>query len=149
MKSLFSAKTRSETWHQLWVWLAEAEKELDLPITDEAIEQMKAHIEMTEQDFKVAAEEEKIRRHDVMAHGMQTRRVFRFLIRTLQELWISFLNISEFPRHSGKFIEFCKLPTYSLFFLILTLIISSSRFRSSCSSSSGYHPLGGHELLCY
>jgi adenylosuccinate lyase len=68
MKSLFSAKTRSETWRQLWVWLAEAEKELDLPITDEAIEQMKAHIEMTEQDFKVAAEEEKTRRHDVMAH---------------------------------------------------------------------------------
>jgi adenylosuccinate lyase len=68
MKSLFSAKTRSETWRQLWVWLAEAEKELNLPITDEAIEQMKAHIEMTEQDFKVAAEEEKIRRHDVMAH---------------------------------------------------------------------------------
>jgi hypothetical protein len=33
---------------------------LGLDITDEAIEQMKAHIEMTEQDFKVAEEEEKM-----------------------------------------------------------------------------------------
>ncbi|KAL3423964.1 Adenylosuccinate lyase [Phlyctema vagabunda] len=68
MKTIFSARTRSSTWRQLWVWLAEAEKELGLDISDEAISQMKANITMTDEDFKVAAEEEKRRRHDVMAH---------------------------------------------------------------------------------
>lgn len=42
--------------------------ELGLPITDEAIEQMKAHVTIQDDEFKVAAEEEKRRRHDVMAH---------------------------------------------------------------------------------
>ncbi|RDL40170.1 Adenylosuccinate lyase [Venustampulla echinocandica] len=68
MKTIFSARTRASTWRQLWVWLAEAEKELGLNISDEAISQMKAHITMTDNDFEVAAVEEKKRRHDVMAH---------------------------------------------------------------------------------
>ena len=85
MKTIFSARTRASTWRQLWVWLAEgtvfsicnwnivltswtAEKELGLDISDEAISQMKSHITMTEKDFEVASEEEKRRRHDVMAH---------------------------------------------------------------------------------
>merc|ERR1711977_291327 len=68
MKTLFSARTRSSTWRQLWVWLAEAERELGLDISEEAIEQMKANVKFTDNDFVVAAEEEKKRRHDVMAH---------------------------------------------------------------------------------
>lgn len=68
MKSIFSARTRASTWRQLWTWLAEAEKELGLDISDEAISQMKANVTMTDQDFEVAAAEEKKRRHDVMAH---------------------------------------------------------------------------------
>lgn len=44
---------------RLWVWLAEAEKELGLNIPDEAISQLKANIIMTDKDFKVAAAEEK------------------------------------------------------------------------------------------
>lgn len=59
MKTIFSARTRSSTWRKLWLWLAEAEKELGLPISDEAITQMKEHLEFTDQDFVVAAEEEK------------------------------------------------------------------------------------------
>ena len=59
MKTIFSARTRASTWRQLWVWLAEAEQELGIDITDEAIEQMKAHVVMTDNDFAVAAEEEK------------------------------------------------------------------------------------------
>jgi hypothetical protein len=58
MKRLFSAKERGETWRKLWVWLAEAEKELGIDISDEAIAQMKEHIEMTDNDFVVAAAEE-------------------------------------------------------------------------------------------
>lgn len=68
MSSLFSNATRFGTWRQLWLWLAQAEKQLGLPISDEAIEQMKANLELTEEDFKVAEIEEKRRRHDVMAH---------------------------------------------------------------------------------
>jgi adenylosuccinate lyase len=52
----------------LWVWLAEAEKELGLDISNDAISQMKSHITMTDDDFDVAAVEEARRRHDVMAH---------------------------------------------------------------------------------
>ncbi|RDW61378.1 adenylosuccinate lyase [Coleophoma crateriformis] len=66
MKTIFSARTRASTWRQCWVWLAEAEKELGLDISDEAISQMKANITMTDKDFEVAAVEEKKRRHDVM-----------------------------------------------------------------------------------
>lgn len=39
-----------------------------MPIPDEAIEQMRAHLTLDEEQMKLAAEEEKRRRHDVMAH---------------------------------------------------------------------------------
>ena len=68
MLALFSARTRASTWRQLWIWLAESQKELGLPISDDALSQMKAAATMTDADFIVAAEEEKKRRHDVMAH---------------------------------------------------------------------------------
>ncbi|CEP15655.1 hypothetical protein [Parasitella parasitica] len=63
----FSEDKRYSTWRQLWTNLAIAEKQLGLTdITDEAIEQMKANIFNI--DYSVAADEEKKRRHDVMAH---------------------------------------------------------------------------------
>lgn len=66
---LFSARSRIGTWRQLWLWLAEAEKELGIDqITDNALAQMKAHLVPSDNDFEVAREEEKLRRHDVMAH---------------------------------------------------------------------------------
>lgn len=68
MLSLFSARTRASTWRQLWIWLAESQKELGLDISDEAISQMRAAQVMSDEDFQVAAVEEKRRRHDVMAH---------------------------------------------------------------------------------
>jgi adenylosuccinate lyase len=68
MKKIFSNRNRASTWRQLWLWLAQGEKELGLDISDEAITQMAEHLEMTDEDFKVAGEEEKKRRHDVMAH---------------------------------------------------------------------------------
>lgn len=68
MSHLFSNAMRFGTWRQLWLNLAIAEKELGLPIPDEAIEQMRAHLTLDEEQMKLAAEEEKRRRHDVMAH---------------------------------------------------------------------------------
>ncbi|KAG0647386.1 Adenylosuccinate lyase [Hyphodiscus hymeniophilus] len=68
MSTIFSARTRATTWRKLWIWLAEAEQELGLAISEEALAEMRANIEFTDEDFKVAAEEERKRRHDVMAH---------------------------------------------------------------------------------
>ncbi|KAF7314210.1 Adenylosuccinate lyase [Mycena kentingensis (nom. inval.)] len=61
-------ENRFSTWRKLWLNLAIAEKELGLPITDEAIAQMEANLDLTPEQFDVAAKEEKQRRHDVMAH---------------------------------------------------------------------------------
>ncbi|KAI1878805.1 hypothetical protein JX265_002982 [Neoarthrinium moseri] len=69
MKQLFSQRSRHSTWRKLWLYLAESEKELGIDsITDEALAQMRAHLTVTDDDFGVAAVEEKRRRHDVMAH---------------------------------------------------------------------------------
>ena len=59
MKQLFSARTRINTWRQLWVWLAEAEAELGLSISSEAIQQLRDHVDIKDDEFKIAAEEEK------------------------------------------------------------------------------------------
>ncbi|KAK2873470.1 hypothetical protein FQN49_002345 [Arthroderma sp. PD_2] len=69
MKKIFSARERATTWRKLWLWLAEAEKELGIAqISNEAIEAIKANVVMSDEAFKVAAVEERRRRHDVMAH---------------------------------------------------------------------------------
>ncbi|KAM3547384.1 hypothetical protein ARSEF4850_010058 [Beauveria asiatica] len=69
MSQLFSQRSRHSTWRKLWLGLAESERELGIDtITPEALEQMKANLTVTDQDFEVARVEEKIRRHDVMAH---------------------------------------------------------------------------------
>ncbi|TKX19447.1 adenylosuccinate lyase [Elsinoe australis] len=67
MKQLFSPKERVTTWRRCWIWLIEAQKELGLPVSDEAIKQMKDHEVVQDEEFPVAAEEEARRRHDVMA----------------------------------------------------------------------------------
>ncbi|KAG6879218.1 Phosphoribosylglycinamide formyltransferase [Termitomyces sp. T32_za158] len=68
MAHLFSPANRFYTWRALWLNLAIAERELGLPISEEAIEQMKANLHLTPEQFETAAQEEKKRRHDVMAH---------------------------------------------------------------------------------
>src|ERR1700753_3734779 len=68
MRELWSPRTRISTWRQRCVCRAESEKELGLPISDEAIEQLKAHVDIKDEEFAPIAEEEKKRRHDVMAH---------------------------------------------------------------------------------
>ncbi len=66
MSRIFSPGYKFETWRRLWLWLAEEERRLGLPISDEAIAEMRAHL--ADIDFAAAAAEESKTRHDVMAH---------------------------------------------------------------------------------
>jgi adenylosuccinate lyase len=66
MQYVFSPDKKFRTWRRLWIALAETEKELGLPITDEQIEELKEHAE--DINYDVAREREKIVRHDVMSH---------------------------------------------------------------------------------
>jgi adenylosuccinate lyase len=66
MLELWSAAKRHGLWRQLWLALAEAQKELGVPIPDEAIAQMRAHLD--DIDFDVVSAYERRFRHDVMAH---------------------------------------------------------------------------------
>lgn len=56
--TIFSARERASTWRQLWVWLAEAEQELGLNIPQEAIDQMRQHVRVSDKAFDVAREYE-------------------------------------------------------------------------------------------
>ncbi|GBU22826.1 adenylosuccinate lyase [Fibrobacteres bacterium R8-0-B4] len=66
MLRLFSPQYKFSTWRRLWCALAEAERELGLPITEEQIAEMREHI--NDIDFDAAKAFEKQTRHDVMAH---------------------------------------------------------------------------------
>lgn len=66
MQYIFSPDRKFKTWRKLWVALAEVEKELGLPITEEQIEELKAH--QDDINYDVAIQREKEVRHDVMSH---------------------------------------------------------------------------------
>ncbi len=66
MQYIFSPDKKFKTWRKLWIALAETEQELGLPITDEQIEELKAHQE--DINYEVARERERLVRHDVMSH---------------------------------------------------------------------------------
>ena len=66
MQYIFSPEMKFKTWRRLWIALAETEKELGLDITDEQIEELKAH--QDDINYEVAKEREKVVRHDVMSH---------------------------------------------------------------------------------
>ncbi len=66
MQYIFSPDKKFKTWRKLWIALAETEKELGLPITEEQIEELKAHQE--EINYEDAKERERLVRHDVMSH---------------------------------------------------------------------------------
>ena len=66
MQYIFSPEKKFRTWRKLWIALAETEKELGLPISQEQIDELKAHKD--DINFDVAKEREKLVRHDVMSH---------------------------------------------------------------------------------
>ena len=66
MQYIFSPDKKFRTWRKLWIALAETEKELGLPITQEQIDELKAH--QDDINYDVAKERERLVRHDVMSH---------------------------------------------------------------------------------
>ena len=66
MQYIFSPDMKFRTWRRLWIALAETEKELGLNITQEQIDELKAHAE--DINYNVAKERERQVRHDVMSH---------------------------------------------------------------------------------
>jgi adenylosuccinate lyase len=66
MVAVFSPQRKHSTWRRIWLALAEAEKSLGLPISEEQIAEMRAHLD--DIDFAEAARQEARVRHDVMAH---------------------------------------------------------------------------------
>ena len=66
MQYIFSPDMKFRTWRKLWIALAETEKELGLNITDEQIEELKAHAD--DINYEDAKKREKECRHDVMSH---------------------------------------------------------------------------------
>ena len=66
MQYIFSPEKKFRTWRKLWIALAEAEMELGLPVTQEQIDQLKAHAE--DINYEDAKAREAVVRHDVMSH---------------------------------------------------------------------------------
>ena len=66
MLELWSPSVRHGMWRRLWLALAEAQRELGVPIPDEAIAQMRENLDTI--DFDAVAAYERRFRHDVMAH---------------------------------------------------------------------------------
>lgn len=66
MNYIWSETSKYSTWRKLWVALAETEKELGIDITEEQLNEMKAHV--FDIDYDIVAQREAECRHDVMAH---------------------------------------------------------------------------------
>lgn len=66
MQYLFSPEHKFRSWRRLWIALAEAEKELGLPITEGQIAELRAHRD--DINYEDAERREREVRHDVMSH---------------------------------------------------------------------------------
>ncbi len=68
MLRIWSPRHKFTTWRRIWLAVAEAQQACGLDITDEQIAELRAHVEVTDEDMERAAGYEKDLRHDVMAH---------------------------------------------------------------------------------
>ena len=66
MQFTFSEDHKFRTWRRLWVALARAEQRQGLPISDQQIAEMEAHVD--DVNYDDAQRREKECRHDVMSH---------------------------------------------------------------------------------
>jgi adenylosuccinate lyase len=68
MLRIWSARHKFRTWRRIWLAVAEAQHEMGLPVTKEQVEEIRAHLDVTDDDMARAEEHERRLRHDVMAH---------------------------------------------------------------------------------
>ncbi|MCH8057393.1 MAG: hypothetical protein IIB78_05955 [Proteobacteria bacterium] len=68
MLRLWSPRYKFQTWRRIWLAVAEAQHELGLPVTKEQVEELRANLEVTDDDIELAGKYERELRHDVMAH---------------------------------------------------------------------------------
>ncbi len=68
MQALWSPRRKFETWRRLWLALAEAQRATGLPVTRAQVDELRAHLAVTEAEFESARRHEARLRHDVMAH---------------------------------------------------------------------------------
>lgn len=68
MQRIWSARHKFQTWRKIWLAVAEAEHEVGLPVSKEQVEELRANLEVTDEDIALAKEYEAKLRHDVMAH---------------------------------------------------------------------------------
>ncbi|HYC79035.1 MAG TPA: lyase family protein, partial [Planctomycetota bacterium] len=66
MSALFSERRRATVWRRMWIALADAQRELGLPVTEAQVRALEAKVDAV--DLARAAEHERRLRHDVMAH---------------------------------------------------------------------------------
>jgi len=68
MLRIWSPRHKFQTWRRIWLAVAEAQHEMGLPVTKEQVEELRANLEVTDEDMKAAEQYERKLRHDVMAH---------------------------------------------------------------------------------
>ena len=68
MCKIWSPRQKFTTWRKIWLAVAEAQQACGLEITDEQLDEMRAHLDVTDEDMELAAKYERELRHDVMAH---------------------------------------------------------------------------------
>ena len=85
MKYIFSPDKKFKTWRKLWIALAETEKELGLDITQEQIDELKAH--QDEINYEVAREREKL--VTMLCH------TFMLMVSSVQRLRVLFILVQQ------------------------------------------------------
>ncbi len=68
MLRVWSPRHKFQTWRRIWLAVAEAQHEMGLPVTREQVEELRANLEVTDEDMRAAEGYERKLRHDVMAH---------------------------------------------------------------------------------
>ena len=125
MQYIFSPDMKFRTWRKLWIALAETEKELGLNITQEQIDELKAHAE--DINYEVAQAREKEVRHDVMSH------VYAYGVQCPKAKGII---------HLGATSCYVGDNTDRSWRILRTSIKPSQRWRLPISSRPSQHPLG-------
>ena len=103
MQYIFSPDMKFKTWRKLWIALAESEMELGLNITQEQVDELKAHA--NDINYDVAKEREKLVRHDVMSHvyayGVQCPKAKGIIHLGATSCYVCLLYTSPSPRDRG------------------------------------------------